>query len=103
MPWRSVSLGAYLPATALEYYQRWLKDERRSHDATAVRDFVHSHPFMFGSSVEVTVHGYVRRIVREPDGPETFARHIATRYERWRAARVAARKVRGAPRLPHPS
>ena len=99
MPWRSVSLGAFLPATALEYYMLWLKDEQRSHDASTVRDFVHAHPFMFGANVEVTVRGYVRRIVREPDSAATFARHIATRYERWRAARVAARRDRGAPRV----
>lgn len=91
MPWRSAPLSSYLPETALEYYQRWLKDEKRHHDASSVRDFIGAHPFMFGSGVNVIVRGYLRRITREPDGAETFARHIATRYERWRAARVAAR------------
>lgn len=97
MPWRSVSLGSDLPETALEYYQRWLEDEKRHHDASAVRDFVGAHPFMFGTSAEVIVRGYLRRITREPDSAETFARHIATRYERWRAARVAARGARRGP------
>ena len=102
MPWRSFSLGAYLPETALEYYLRWLKDQERSHDARAVREFVQAHPFMFGASVDVTVRGYVRRIAREPDSSETFARHIATRYERWRAARMAARSTGRLPRPPAP-
>lgn len=98
MPYRSVSLGKYLPATALEYYVRWLAEERRTHRPSAVRDFVRAHPFMFGTSAEVTVRGYERRLVRTPDDPETFAAYIATRYERWRAARAAARSGKRPPR-----
>jgi len=101
MPYRSVSLSDHLPATAPEYYVDWLARERRRHGASAVRDFVRAHPFMFGASADVTVGGYERWLARSksPDRPETFAAYIATRYERWRAARVAARSGKRPPRV----
>lgn len=99
MPYRSVSLAKLLPATAEEYYAQWLASERRSHGGQAVRAFLRAHPFMFGGSVDTTAQGYARWLTRahRSDSREAFCDYVGPRYERWRAARVAARAGRRRP------
>lgn len=93
MPYRSVSLSQLLPESALAYYRDWLAKERVAHSLSAVSGFVRAHAFMFGSRADAVVQGYLRWQMRQrrPESPEAFAEYIAARYERWRAARMAAR------------
>lgn len=95
MPARTMPLTEFLPATAPEYYRRWLGHNRHlKHGDAAVGAFVREHPSMFGGQTGVVAGGYSIWVVRSggKDDPETFGGYIADRYERWRAARIEARQ-----------
>ncbi len=94
MPRRSLPLTEFLPASAAEYYRRWLQRNHLKHDVAAVAEFAREHPFMFGQEIGVTTRGYFRWAERPgDDSPDAFSRYISFRYERWRAARVEARRA----------
>lgn len=94
MPARSTPLTEFLPTSAAEYYRRWLQRNHKRHGAAAVGDFTREHPFMFGHEIGIVAGGYFRWADRPggEDSPDAFGQYIGFRYERWRAARVDARR-----------
>ena len=94
MPARTLPLTEFLPATASEYYRRWLQRNQATHGVSAVTAFLREHPFMFGSQIGVIAGGYSLWVQRSgvKDGPEAFGEYISDRYKRWRAGRIEARQ-----------
>lgn len=95
MPTRSLPLTELLPTSAAVYYRRWLQRKHLKHGVAAIADFAREHPFMFGQRIGVIAGGYFRWAERPrgDDGPDAFGEYISLRYERWRAARVDARRA----------
>lgn len=104
MPARSLPLTEFLPASAAEYYRRWLQRNHKRHGTSGVGDFIREHPFMFGLEIGIVAGGYFRWAERPggEDSPDAFAEYIGFRYERWRAARVEARRPPLRPAIPPP-
>lgn len=95
MPTRSAPLTEFLPASAAEYYRHWLQRNHLKHGVAAVADFAREHPFMFGRQIGVTGGGFFRWAKRSggEDSPDAFGEYVSFRYDRWRAARVEARRA----------
>jgi len=95
VPARSLSLTEFLPTSAAEYYRQWLQRKRLKHGVAAVSEFAREHAFMCGQQIGVIAGGYFRWAERPggEDSADAFGAYISSRYERWREARVEARRA----------